>query len=310
MAALTTLRRSTPAFSIIFAAIASGIRPTSCCAALPIRRAVRLHPDRVDHRVGAAAVGQPAQRVADVVLVGGVEHLDPVRPRADDPLRDEVDADHAGALVLGDARAHVADRAEAEHRDRPALRDVRVLDRLPRGRQHVGEVEEAIVARPLGHLDRAVLGLRHAQELGLPAGDLAVELRVAEQRGAHALVRDLGGLALGLQAVVAHEARAAGDVERDHHAIALGDVGDLGADLLDDAHRLVAEDVALAHERAEDLVEVEVGAADAGRRDADDRVGRVLDARIGDGVDADVALPMPGDSFHALALPSPRGGES
>ena len=82
--------------------------------------------------------------------------------------------------------------------------------------------------------------------------------------------------------------RAAGDVERDHHAIALGDVGDLGADLLDDAHRLVAEDVALAHERAEDLVEVQVGAADAGRRDADDRVGRVFDARVGDVVDADV----------------------
>ena len=40
------------------------------------------------------------------------------------------------------------------------------------------------------------------------------------------------------------------------------DVGDLGADLLDDAHRLVAEDVALVHERAQHLVEVQVGAAD------------------------------------------------
>ena len=29
-------------------------------------------------------------------------------------------------------------------------------------------------------------------------------------------------------------------------------------DLLDDAHRLVAEDVALVHERAQDLVEVQV----------------------------------------------------
>ena len=233
-------------------------------------------------------------------MVGDVEHLDAVRPRAEDPLGHEVDADHAGALVLGDARAHVADRAEAEHRDRPALRDVRVLDRLPGGGEDVGEVDEAVVRRALGHLDRPVLRLRDAQELGLPAGDLAVELRVAEQRGAHALVLDLGGLALRLQPVVAHEAVAAGDVERDHHAIALGDVGDLGADLLDDAHRLVAEDVALAHERAEDLVEVQVGAADAGRRDADDRVGRRFDARVRDGVDADVALAVPGDSFHGL----------
>ena len=82
---------------------------------------------------------------------------------------------------------------------------------------------------------------------------------------------------------------------------------DLGADLLDDPHRLVAEDVALAHERAEDLVEVQVGTADAGRRDADDRVGRLLDGRVGDGVDADVALAVPGDSSHGPG-PTQRAG--
>ena len=46
----------------------------------------------------------------------------------------------------------------------------------------------------------------------------------------------------------------------------------LGADLLDDAHRLVTEDVALAHERAERLVEVQVRAAEAARGDPHDRV--------------------------------------
>jgi hypothetical protein len=35
-----------------------------------------------------------------------------------------------------------------------------------------------------------------------------------------------------------------------------------------------------------------------------------LDARVGNGVDADVALPMPGDSSHALALPSLRDAKS
>ena len=39
---------------------------------------------------------------------------------------------------------------------------------------------------------------------------------------------------------------------------------DARADLLDDAHRLVAEDVALGHERRERLVEVQVGPAQAG----------------------------------------------
>ena len=83
------------------------------------------------------------------------------------------------------------------------------------------------------------------------------------------------------------------------------DVGDLGADLLDDAHRLVAEDVALVHERAEHLVEVQVGAADAARGDADDRVGRLLDRRVGDRVDANVALAVPGDCLHRAPIPAP-----
>ena len=82
---------------------------------------------------------------------------------------------------------------------RAAVGDRRVLDRLPGGRQHVGEVEEALVGRALGHLDRPVLRLRHAQELGLAAGHLAVELRVAEQRGALAVLAHLRRLALRLQ---------------------------------------------------------------------------------------------------------------
>ena len=204
--------------------------------------------------------------------------------------------------MLGDARRHVPDRAEAEDGDRAAVGDVRVLDRLPGGGEDVGEVDEAVVRWALGDLDRPVLRLRDAQVLGLPAGHLAVELRVAEQRGAHPLVVDLGGLALRLQPVAAHEAVTAGDVERDHHAIALGEVGDLRADLLDDPHRLMAEDVALAHERAEDLVEVQVGAADAGRCDAHDRIGRRFDARVRDGVHADVPLAVPRDSFHGGLL--------
>ena len=83
---------------------------------------------------------------------------------------------------------------------RAAVGHVGVLDRLPGGRQHVGEVDEAVVGRALGHLDRPVLRLRHPQVLGLAAGHLAVQLGVAEQRGARALLAHLRGLALRLQA--------------------------------------------------------------------------------------------------------------
>jgi hypothetical protein len=129
-------------------------------------------------------------------------------------------------------------------------------------------------------------------------GNLAIELRVAEQRGAFFGVPVLGGLALGEVLAIAHPAAAAGDVEGDHDAVAGFDVFDLGADLLDDPHRLVSEDVALVDEHPQHLVEVQVRAADRGRGDADDRVGRVLDRRIGDLVDADVAFAVEGECLH------------
>ncbi len=146
----------------------------------------------------------------------------------------------------GDPGGHLADRAEAEHGDRPAVRDVRPLDGLPRGRQHVRQVDEPLVRRPLRHLDGPEVRLRDAQVLGLPAGHLPVQLGVAEQRRPRAVLADLRRLALRVQLHAAHVAAAAGDVERDDHAVAGLDVRDVRAGLLDDAHRLVAEDVALA----------------------------------------------------------------
>ena len=146
---------------------------------------------------------------------------------------------------------------------RAAVGDVGVLDGLPRGGQHVGQEEEPVVGRPVGHLDRAVLRLRHPQVLGLAAGHLAVELGVAEQRGARAVLAHLGGLALRLQARASHikqwpQEMLNGITTRSPDARSVT----VGADLLDDAHRLVAEDVARVDERAEHLVEVQVGAAD------------------------------------------------
>ena len=57
------------------------------------------------------------------------------------------------------------------------------------------------------------------------------------------------------------------------------DVGDLGADVLDDADELVADRAGL--ELGVAAVVPEVRAADAGEHDADDGVGRLAEARIG-----------------------------
>jgi hypothetical protein len=60
----------------------------------------------------------------------------------------------------------------------------------------------------------------------------------------------------------------------------------------------VAEHVAGVEVRRHDLVEVEVRAAHAGGGDADDDVVRLADVRVGDLLDPDIALAVPGDCLH------------
>ena len=261
---------------------------------------MRLHAHGVDHRVCAATAGAVPDRLGHVVDLVPVQGLDSVPARHLDPVPYEVHPDYlVHALMPRDPAGHLPDRAEPENGERPALRRVGVSHRLPCRGQDIREEHEALVRRRLGHLDRAKVGLRHAQVLGLPARHLAVELRVAEQGGALLPVPHLGGLALGVELVVAHPAASAGDVERHDHAVSGRDVADFAAHLLHDAHRLMAEDVPLVDERAEYLIEVKVGPADARGGDPYDRVGRLFDFRVRDGVDADVTLAMPGHCLHA-----------
>ena len=137
-----------------------------------------------------------------------------------------------------------------------------------------------------------------AQELGLATRDLTVELRVAQEAATGAVLAVLGRLALAVELLVAHPARTAGDVEGDDDAVADRHLGDLGADLLDDAHRLVPDDVAGLHERGQRLVQVQVRAAESGRGDANDDVRRFLDARIGDLGDLHVVNALPSHCLH------------
>ena len=81
------------------------------------------------------------------------------------------------------------------------------------------------------------------------------------------------------------------DDARDQDAIARLEAGDAGADLLDDADALVAEDAAGLHGRHVALEDVQVGAADRGRRDPDHRIGRRLQDRTWPVLDRLLARP-------------------
>ena len=149
-------------------ATASGSRPASVLGELADRRAVRLHADRVDH----------ARRARDRPVSSRTASADRRRARRGrasrrrasrgplEPLGHEVDADapgrRRGAGRCGMHISPIGPRPSTSDACRPSGH-VRVLDGLPGGRQHVGEVDEAVVGRALGDLDRPVLGLRHAQ---------------------------------------------------------------------------------------------------------------------------------------------------
>ena len=127
------------------------------------RRAVRLHAHRLDHRVRPAAIGHPADHLGQVLVVlAQVQHLHASLAGAPEALGHQVHADHAVAAMLRDARGHVADGTQPEDDDGAAIRDVRVFHGLPGRGQHVGEIDEAVVGRPVGNLDRQRVAERHA----------------------------------------------------------------------------------------------------------------------------------------------------
>lgn len=93
-------------------------------------------------------------------------------------------------------------------------------------------------------------------------------------------------MAVAEQALLAEMALSAGDVEGHEHAVADLEVVDGRADLFHHPGELVAEGGADARVGHLAVIEVEVRAADAGARDLDHRVLRVLDPRVGLFLDA------------------------
>ena len=97
----------------------------------------------------------------------------------------------------------------------------------------------------------------------------------------------------------AEEASAACDQARHDDALAFLEALDAGADFLDHADAFMAE-----HEAGLDgksaVIEVEVGAADAGAGDSHERVGGSLERGVVDALDAHVVGSVEDCSSHGL----------
>jgi hypothetical protein len=135
-------------------------------------------------------------------------------------------------------------------------------------------------------------------------------MRVAERRRHRVAIRELArvGRVRGIRVVaggellfLAEEALSAGDDEGHDDAlphfeffVALADVHHL-------THELMAEDVARFHARDHVIVQMQVRATDRGGSDADDRIARVHQDRIGHCFDANVLFALPCKCSHEIS---------
>ena len=145
--------------------------------------------------------------------------------------------------------------------------------------------------------------MRHAQIFGLATRHCAIKPRVPEQRRSLTLLTDLGRFALRLEAGQAHEACPTRNAKGNNNPVANPQATGINADLLDNPHGLVAEDVSRSQVGTEHRIEMEVGAANGRRRHANDRVGRFKDLRIRHRLDAKVLAALPCECTHVLYIP-------
>ena len=261
--------------------MASGRSPTALCASFPAvapaarappcrpRRSPRRRPVRRSSRAG---------RVGTIVDPARVERLDPVPLRhargAPAPARCRSPAGR------GAGRSGRRTARPGRARTRPACRR-RATSAYSTACQAVGRMSDRNryrSSRPVrADLDRPVV--RPAAPAGIPPAHRAPSRRARCSRTAPrpCPAPGPGWSRTATAAPVRHMQQCPQEMLNGMTTRSPGrDVGDLGADLLDDAHRLVAEDVALRQVRAEHLVQVQVRAADGRRGDPDDGVRRLL----------------------------------
>jgi hypothetical protein len=203
----------------------------------------------------------------------------------DDPL---------GAEPAGCQHGEQADGAVTDDHDGLAGAGLGGDGAEPAGAEHVGGGEQArdqVVGGHPGGGDERAVGQRDPRVLGL---------RASRGRG---LTVDAGRLVTG----TADRAGVVGSEEAADNELPRLDGADVAADLLDDAGVLVTH-----RGRPVDVLDAAVGpqvrAADTGRGQADDRVGRLLDLRVRAVLDPDIAGRVQDRSSHGWLLRECWGG--
>src|SRR5215208_5033956 len=234
--------------------------------------------DALEDGVGAEAPGELAHAL-DGLLAPLAHHVRGAElPGQGDPVGVATeDDDLLGAEALGGDHRAQADGPVADDGHALPRADLRGDGRVVAGPHDVRERQQG------GH-QRVVLADRQYEERSVCLGDAhrfglcSADVTRTEESSVDAR---------RVKAVVAEDTGTVRVRERHDDEVAGFHGADVGADGLDDANGLVAHaDAGLAVFQL--VVRPEVAAADAGAGDADQRVGRLDEAGVGDVLDADV----------------------
>src|ERR1043165_7166470 len=256
-----------------------------------------LRPERLDRDIDTA--GEMADRGDGIDVAVVDDDVDTHLLRHGDARVVTVDADdHRRAEEACTDRGAEADRPLREPRDLVAESHLTRLGAADSGRRDVGEQHDLFIGQIVRNLREVRLRVRNEEVLGLCAVDGVAEAPAAEW---------LAVIAVTALRVVPGETRmtlAAGRDGADQDAIADLVAGHAGAELRDDAARLVSEDEP-RFDRILTADDVQVGAADRRGGDLDQRFAGA-GTRARNFLDADVADAMKNGSAHRVRRKRPR----
>jgi hypothetical protein len=233
---------------------------------------------RLSNRVMARGQGSGAEARSEIQPFGdGVHGIDRVR-----------------AELPGCDDGHEPDRSAAQDRANPPRPGFGEAGGVVSGGQDVAQEERRFV-RDFGWERReSRVGKRDPHQLRLAPVEPRAILDPPEQLTSHAA----GGQPQPAEAAVA-TARGKGR----HDTIPQPEPPERGPRLDDLAHELVAHDGALVEAGLPPMPDVEIGSADGGHPDADDRIGGREQDRIGDAVASQIVNAVKGEGVHGGSEP-------
>ena len=262
----------------------------------------RIYSNRIDHTIHSNAAGETLERFNRILAVE-IDDLGALVLRHLQAGRDRIDGEDAsGIQQLCTCNYELTDRATSEYGYCAACMYACDLRGHPRCGNNVGGEDRLVIGDSLGNSHHANVRKRDARKLSLQAVEWSAGGRAAEECGACIGTIWVRLVTLRVVAGTAIEAVSAGDGGGNHDAIAGFKVAHGASDLLDDAKTFMSQNGSRFHSRHGAADHVEVSAANRAGCQPDNRVIWLLNLRVRNVFQLNVADTAKHYRFHESSL--------